>query len=145
MNCTYCGVIRASTLDHVVPISSFHSTRTRSSYARDKVIPSCSECNSLLGDVPFYTIGSRAGYLVTCYRERYKTQLAAKPWTEQELDQLEGDLKRAVGDPNQFRQKIQDRITHCEFVSEVGPTLPEVWEAADPDKLSLLELIRMFG
>ena len=72
--CTYCG-IGANSVDYIVPVSySGKSQKKRTKgYERDKTVPACSECNSLLSNYSIFTIHERAEYIAEPLANRPQT------------------------------------------------------------------------
>ena len=75
--CFYCGR-HASDMDHVPPLT-FADAAGMSGLVGIKLllIPSCSECNSLLSNKPLTTARLRAQYLVGVYAEAYAGYMMA--------------------------------------------------------------------
>ena len=91
-------------------------------------VPSCRECNSILGNRLFQSIGDRAAYLVGRLESRYKKLLSTPSWTEDELAELGRTLRVDVEGALSEKKAVQNRIDHCAHGSCVSPTPEEVWE-----------------
>src|SRR5438105_4315346 len=91
--CAYCGEF-ASTRDHVVPRSWTGSAKPR--WNQSEWVWACSECNSLLGSSIFDTFVDRREFIREKLRLKYKKLLATPDWTEAELSELHGRLRKTV-------------------------------------------------
>ncbi len=95
MICTYCGV-DAQARDHVIPVLYAGKAGTRGAFTNFDTVPTCHECNSLLGSKMFPTFEARAGYIVKRLRERAKKLLAEPSWTADEIAELGPTLRSAI-------------------------------------------------
>lgn len=103
--CFYCGDTALElTRDHVRPVSYNSPARH---YNPKDVVPCCSECNTLLGNYPAFTVEERAEVLIEKISKKYKKVLACS-WTQEELDQ--GDFGRYM------RSKIQANVNMKSWV-----------------------------
>lgn len=134
MRCSYCGQ-PAQALDHVIPLSvaSSEARKNGSLTNRKTCVPCCTECNSVLGNKAFYTVGARAGYLAKRYPSRYKKLLRFPPWSSEELQDVGYTLRHIIDQDTKAKHETRLRIEHCEHVANVAPTILEVWEAVDED------------
>lgn len=132
--CAYCGD-PADTLDHVVP-RSYDDT---ASFGRDKCVPACATCNTMLGNVFFHTVGERAAYLVRGYRWRYRKVLRSVAWDDDELAELGYALRKSVTASIKIKHDVVSKIEHLEFVSRTMPSIKDVW--ADADELEETMLV----
>lgn len=95
--CAYCGMI-ANTVDHVPPTSvrpTIIELRLVHRYPFTEV-QCCSECNSLLGRRPLWTVVQRREFIHARLRRRYKKYLALPDWSEMELLALESTLRGSI-------------------------------------------------
>lgn len=98
--CTYCGD-RGNTLDHVIPVSWRKDIDRKSNTVSDNTkketcIPACNECNSLLNNFYLHTISKRAEYIAEKLSIRHKKILSSPTWSEDELSELERNLRNFV-------------------------------------------------
>ncbi|MCT9846161.1 hypothetical protein N7563_19040 [Leclercia adecarboxylata ATCC 23216 = NBRC 102595] len=114
-HCIYCGD-NCSGLqrDHVVSMAWRGGSRH---YGKGHTIPSCPECNSILGDKAIHSVMERAEYLVTGIAKRNKASLNAQFFTEEELQELDPLLRREVIFGMQDKARIQRRINYASLVA----------------------------
>lgn len=114
-HCIYCGD-NCSGLqrDHVVSMAWRGGSRH---YGKGHTVPSCPECNSILGDKAIHSIMERAEYLVTGIAKRNKASLNAQFFTEEELQELDPLLRREVIFGMQDKARIQRRINYASLVA----------------------------
>ena len=125
MRCTYCGN-PANTLDHVVP-HSFTTNRKRRLFPKNQCVPACQECNSLLGNLLYLTVGARAGYLVEKLMHRYAKELKLPEWADEDLDELSPSLSDAVAAAVNLKRAVKERIQHCAHIGSLSPSVDDVW------------------
>ncbi len=133
-NCTYCGS-PCDTRDHVIPVSREYTSRKNAKTNIRNTVPSCRECNTMLGSLLFLTIGDRASYLYTLYKGRFKKLLFMPDWSIEDLDGLKGRLKQSVRNSVKKKERAKERIKHIELVIALCPTIQEVWEIINEDNL----------
>jgi hypothetical protein len=123
-HCIYCGD-NCSGLqrDHVISMAWRGGSRH---YGRGHTIPSCPECNSILGDKAIHSIMERAEYLVAGIAKRNKASLNAQFFTEEELEGLEPSLRREVIFGMQDKARVRRRINHASLVSNGYYTFQKV-------------------
>lgn len=114
-HCIYCGD-NCSGLqrDHVVSMAWRGGSRH---YGKGHTVPSCPECNSILGDKAIHSIMERAEYLVTGIAKRNKSSLNAQFFTEEELEGLDPLLRREVIFGMQDKARIKRRINYASLVA----------------------------
>jgi len=107
--CIYCGDIGKER--HHYKESVANSGKKRS-YKRNEVLPTCRECNSLLGTV-------NPEFIECCYilydkvSQRHKDIISMPEWDEEELNELSGHLKRQIK-ASLSRKKIHlERLNEC--------------------------------
>lgn len=122
MKCTYCGQ-PGDQLDHVIP----RSYTQNDSYERKYVVSCCKECNVHLGNKMFVTIGTRAGYLETRYKQRYATLLKMPEWLEEDIEELQGFLKVKIQQSQLAKKDIEKRLEHLEYIRLTSPTIADIW------------------
>ena len=129
MICSYCGD-PADSLDHFIPHIR-NRTHSLKSFKRSEVIPSCRECNTLLGEKLFESIGGRAGYLHTKYQTRYSKIISMPEWGNEELEELGYNLRSMVEQEIKTKKDVLRRVEHCLYISRLSPSSEEVWASHD--------------
>lgn len=108
--CIYCGIV-CDSIDHIPP----RSMRAQLSGVElaaigQQEVPSCRECNSVLGGRPILTITERRAYIKAALHCRYKSYLRIPNWTEDELkefgESLRGMIRRNMAVRDIVRQRI---------------------------------------
>ena len=112
-DCHYCGM-PADTRDHIIPISW---NRKRRKHEAGETVPCCRECNSLLGAKPLFSVQERAHEISECLMRRYRKELNAPVWSDEEMEQLEGDLRRSVEAKQFLRMEILERVRNASSVA----------------------------
>lgn len=112
--CTYCGSFSNLQRDHVIPVSS---TGVPRNYSLGELVPTCGECNALLGDKMFTTVPTRAAYLLGVYPRRYRKILALPEWDPEELEELSYGLRDVVERGLKEREYIKQRLENLEYVA----------------------------
>jgi len=95
LECAYCGDVR-SELDHCPPIAVVGLVGTKKLRERGvkfRKYPCCSACNNTLGGKPLTSYGERLLYL---YNNLLKKAEKLPHWSDDEIEELGGDLKRQV-------------------------------------------------
>ena len=130
--CVYCG-LSGSTRDHLEPV-----TWTGEAARRFVVtVPACGECNSLINDAYAPTVAQRREIAHEGIRRKYRRVLARKPFTGEELDEFEGNLRASVVEGMAERQYVLDRLAW-----PVDPAYDlRAVELSEIDALSRLELL----
>lgn len=90
-SCFYCGVY-AQSKDHIPPLSYPDYFKESHRF----IVRSCLLCNSLLSNRPMLTFLSRCDFLFYRYQNRFKKCLSLPIWSEDEINQLSGKLRRTV-------------------------------------------------
>lgn len=103
--CIYCGMPEEC-WDHALPYSQRHRKEAR----KRLLVPSCSECNSLLGNSLQETLGDRVAYCKTKLQAKYSSLLQSPRWTSEELSELGEVLRREVIHHEHKRKRTQTRI-----------------------------------
>ena len=134
-DCVYCGM-PCDTRDHVSPVSRDYVSRKNSPTNQKNTVPSCRECNNLLGDKLFLTIGDRASYLFSVYKTRLDKILRMPSWSKEELKSLKGRMKQYVKNSLKIKESAKCKMKHIELVMGLCPTIDEVWEIINSEKLS---------
>lgn len=124
--CTYCGE-EATALDHVIPLA-YLGIYKRTRHSLKDCVPACRECNSLLGCYAYHTIPERAEYISDRLSTRYRKRLNGAVWSEEEIEELEGNLVRRVVTYQHQRLTIIDRIRHASTIAQTSLTIQDVWD-----------------
>jgi hypothetical protein len=99
--CYYCG-LPATGKDHAVPraliktLADDPDALRHIMWSRRETVPSCKECNCPLGASVQDTLEERKAFLREKLRRRYCKFLAIPDWTEAELTEMRGGLRRYV-------------------------------------------------
>jgi hypothetical protein len=124
-DCFYCGEL-ADGLDHTVPIAytSRNGTRTRTRKPGEidnghSRVPSCQECNSLLGSQLFPTLQERAAYLARKLRARYRSDLFGPEWTAEELTEIGPSLRAQIERKIAESARIKRRVAVCQRIARL--------------------------
>ena len=107
----------ADTKDHITPVS-WNRSRRHYEARTYNTVPCCRECNSLLGAKPLFSLEERAHEISECLLRRYRKELNAPVWSEEEMAQLEGDLRRSVEAKQFLRMEILDRVRNATSVAQ---------------------------
>lgn len=111
--CTYCG-LESSEWDHVPPLHYVSRIADHDIDNLDEVLrklPSCRECNSILGGTLLTTIPERRGYLKEKLRRKYRSHAAMPEWSEEELEELStDDARRYMRQHDQFAHVLKQRL-----------------------------------
>jgi hypothetical protein len=117
MDCHYCGA-PADTKDHIVPIAYLRNGRPQGSRSVGCTVDCCRECNSLLGAKALFSVEERAHEIAECLTRRYKKELKAPVWTDDELAELMPTLKKQVEAKQFLRMEVLDRIRNASSVAQ---------------------------
>ena len=118
MDCHYCGA-PATTKDHIIPISYNYNGRPNNANAKGgKTVDCCRECNSLLGAKALFTIEERAHELAECLERRYKKELNAPVWADEDLEELGPNLRKQVEAKQFLRLEILERLRNTVSVAQ---------------------------
>jgi 5-methylcytosine-specific restriction endonuclease McrA len=117
MDCHYCGA-PADTKDHIVPIAYLRNSRPQGSRSVGCTVDCCRECNSLLGAKALFSVEERAHEIAECLTRRYKKELKAPVWTDDELAELMPILKRQIEAKQFLRMEVLDRVRNASSVAQ---------------------------
>jgi hypothetical protein len=118
-NCTYCGAWDGNNRDHVVPASYNQNVqRHKKHFKQGTTVPCCGECNVLLGDRLYFSIPSRAAYLLGTYERRYKKLLKQPDWSEEEIEELGPSMRTSVIQSMKDKNEIRRQLEHLQLVAE---------------------------
>lgn len=111
--CCYCGD-PAEADEHVLPVSAFEKLMSvgRCEIPDDllRIVPSCHECNSLLGDKVFRTFAEKRLYAKSALAHHYHEVLDYPHWEPEELAELSGHLRRWVLHGQGVRDLVFERL-----------------------------------
>lgn len=116
--CAYCG-LPAETLDHCPALTTVVGVGTQ--YCEDNniplyLVPSCRECNGLIGAKVLWTFEDRKQFLAKRLKSRYKKILAFPVWTTDEIEQLGRGLKSMVKAKEDLRKISVRRVAFAEDI-----------------------------
>lgn len=97
--CFYCGLSHPPDIDHTPPLSWAYALGPSWFFDRNVnlwLIPCCRECNSLLGDKPIHTAKDRKRFIAGRLEERYQEFLQHPKWTDDEIGELTGKLRKEM-------------------------------------------------
>lgn len=125
-NCTYCGAWDGDQLDHVVPVSYNHniSRKSTNKVSYRNTVPCCRECNSLLGARLYFTIPSRAAYLLGTYERRYKKLLSQPDWSDEEIEELGPSMRTSITQSMKDKKEVRRQLEHLELVADERIEVP---------------------
>jgi 5-methylcytosine-specific restriction endonuclease McrA len=107
--CFYCGLPDTEE-DHIIPLSALG--RLPLQLHRELVVPSCTECNRILGDFFTLSLIERKEELRRRLRKRYKTLLRHPDWDQEDLDELSGSLKKHVIGCQLQKKQLLERLAY---------------------------------
>lgn len=117
MDCHYCGA-PADTKDHIVPIAYLRNGRPQGSRSVGTTVDCCRECNSLLGAKALFSIEERAYEVSECLLRRYKKEINAPVWTDDELAELQPTLRRQIKAKQFLRMEVLERVRNASAVAQ---------------------------
>lgn len=112
--CFYCGE-PANALDHCPPLASIEG-RSKNYWKKNKIkfllVPSCTNCNSKLGNREFFSLYERCQYLESKLLSDYEK--IHNNWTDEEIEELGYTLKVSVKAYVARSQILLERIRHIQ-------------------------------
>lgn len=111
-HCTYCGDWYQC-LDHPIPVSSTGLPR---SYRRGEVVPSCTECNGLLGSKGISEINDQAYYLLHAYNKKKRWLLSLPEWKANELAEFGYGLRIQMKRYQYLKQIYRTKVANLNLV-----------------------------
>lgn len=93
--CIYCG-LRATTVDHFVPLSVVAMLATVGNVKGKFLLPSCGECNGIASNSIFRTVAAKRRYIHERLRKKYRKLLELPDWSEEEKDEIGWNLRTSV-------------------------------------------------
>lgn len=104
--CFYCG-LRADSVDHVPPKSAEVTIN-----ASRELVPSCRECNSILGARLPWTKYGRRSLIKRLLRRRYKQYLYPPKWSESEANDLGPMLRSTINSHGMNHEILMARLSY---------------------------------
>lgn len=117
--CIYCNNNFATDLDHTIP-HSFYSLKYKGGRKKAShndpvpMVDSCRECNIMLSNKLIPDINDRKKYLLNKYKKRYKKLLSTSDWNEEDLEELDSDLRNKIIYDFKIKKWVESKI---EFLS----------------------------
>lgn len=113
--CTYCNA-GAEVREHVIPVAYLSIGR---SYDPSKswIVPACSSCNSLAGVYVAFSIAEKSAFILKKFKSKYKKILNAPEWTEEEMEELDYNLKTMIWGGIIAKRLARERIAYLEISS----------------------------
>lgn len=113
--CIYCGDYNSGIVrDHVVSVAWRGGKRH---YDRRHTVPSCPQCNNLLGDKPLHNIADRAAFLVDAIERHERRYLNTVDRTTEELAELDHFLAMTLKSAMYEKALALQRIEYAKQVS----------------------------
>lgn len=109
-SCAYCGE-RAVCLDHVIP-RAFLSPAKRTGKEPGFRVPSCKQCNSILGDRIFKNLVERKAFIHDRLEVKLEKWAYCEEWTEKEMKKLGPGLRSKIDVAMARRRIALDRISY---------------------------------
>jgi hypothetical protein len=78
----------------------------------DVIVPACAECNGILGAQVFDSMAERRAFVQGRLRVKHAKLLSMPLWTDWELEELEGSLRRHVKAALAARHRLILRLLH---------------------------------
>jgi hypothetical protein len=113
--CTYCGA-SAECKEHVIPVAYLSIGR---SYDPEKcwIVPACNSCNNLAGVFVAFSISEKAKYITKKFKLKYKRILNAPEWTEDEMNEMDYNLKTMIWGGLVAKRMAYERLKQLEITS----------------------------
>jgi hypothetical protein len=109
LECWYCGDV-ATSRDHVIPHAATGLNNRR--YEGVELIECCANCNSILGANLFNTLAERVEFLAKRFCAKHKLNRPHIEWSEDDLNELTGNLRQYVRAKEIEWAKNQSRYLH---------------------------------
>mgnify|MGYP001564616118 CR=1 FL=1 len=112
--CVYCGGF-AEARDHIIP-RSFICREGNSGFDDvNNIVAACGRCNSFKSNKIFDTIEEIKNYLFERYCNKYIKVLSMPDWSEKELSELEGALKKSISSYMRQKKALELRLSILEM------------------------------
>ena len=115
--CVYCGIL-ATDKEHVTPISWIEKSREMKAMGFDidipeeKIVMSCHECNLIASARIFETFTEKRSYIRYKLVLKYSKWISKPAWSDEELDELRGELRRRMVMYNEVLKAIKTRMKY---------------------------------
>lgn len=103
--CIYCGDT-SSHEDHMVP-RPWSGDALR---PHVPTVPSCAECNGLIGDTPIFTVAGRAEHIAEVFRRRHCKPLAIIDHDEEYFQDMMPRFRKRMKAQQEARQLLRHRL-----------------------------------
>jgi hypothetical protein len=100
----------ANTKDHIIPICYLRSNRPHKANGIGDTVDCCRECNLLLNTQALFSIPERAHAVSIALERRYRKELNAPYWSDEEIDELGDTLRQQVKARQFIRSEVVERI-----------------------------------
>lgn len=111
--CAYCGA-PAQCKDHPIPLTYFDADRDTANQIFKAsgwhTIDSCNSCNTLAGYSLDKSFAERKIVILERFKQKFKKNLKAKPWSEKDLKELDYSLKSYIEEAIMFDEFIKIRF-----------------------------------
>jgi hypothetical protein len=111
--CVYCGD-PAEDEEHVLPLSAYKKLTSAGNIQIPddllRIVPSCHECNMLLGDKVFRSFVEKRLYTKAALARRYHNVVELPYWSIEELTEIEGRMHDWIAGGQQMRDMIFERL-----------------------------------
>lgn len=110
--CHYCA-LPAGTVDHVPPLSAlgeFGADYFRAMGIQPATVACCHECNATRGGRSLWWIEDRKAYLLERYKRVYFEILDMPYWSQEEINELTGQLQKYVSEMAKLRGILLFRL-----------------------------------
>lgn len=126
MDCVFCTA-PATQLHHVFPIaarSSYNPAKGAKKpranvYKGGWTVPSCGECNRLLGAKVFEDPQHACRYVARQLKRKHARLLAMPEWEDWELSELKGSLKQSTLTALRRKRAVKARIAYAERIAKL--------------------------
>ena len=115
--CFYCGV-PAEEKEHTVPISYINDLeRLRGlglsvAIPEQKIVPTCFECNQLLGKKYYGTPNQRKIELKVLLSDKYRKLIESPDWDDDEIVEMNGRMKEYIVIYQEAKKLIMKRLSY---------------------------------
>lgn len=110
--CAYCKAL-ATDREHVVPFSFLHAGK-HGYHHNDLIVPSCRECNSLSGNEVFENFWDKKQFIHKRLSTKYRSILKSEDWTDAEIKEMKGELKRIVVFTEELKTILRIRLENLQ-------------------------------
>lgn len=115
LGCYYCGDTKQC-VDHCPPLRAIE-LMTIDEWSKNGfeliTLPSCNDCNAILGSAPLYTRLDRAERIKTVLESRYEHQPIL--WSDDELAEMSDMFASGIRARRDKRDRLLDRMRHVQW------------------------------